>query len=159
MNAEGVTLAEVIEQKYKSLEQPDYSFVSKAVSSKPYEKLVQQFKELFEIEEITDTNDDVSFRYLVSKSENQWIVELSMVGLYAVVLRVPNAGLSETVTLDSSIKDEQDICSLLVSHHFELLAKSELEKPLALNLCNTDPSDVRLYQALFSDTERLPWKV
>ena len=59
------TLAEVIERTYTSLEQPDFSFVSKAISSRPYDSVIQQMRNLFEIEEITDINPEAlrkSFR-------------------------------------------------------------------------------------------------
>ena len=150
-------LLEVIERQYKSLEKPDYSFVSKAISSKPYSELVERLKALFEIEEITDSNDDVSFRYLLSQSGKQWVVELSMVGLYAAILRLSEAGLSEPVTLDNAVSQEKEIYSLLSSYGFKVLDKLELEKPIKLNLCNTEPDNVCFYQALFSDTDILPW--
>ena len=149
---------DVIERQYKSLEKPDYSFVSKTISSKPYSELVEQLTALFEIEEITDSNDDVSFRYLLSQSEKQWVVELSMVDLYAVIFRFSEIDLPDDfVTLDNATSEEKEIYSLLSNHGFKFLSKSELEKPIALNLCNTEPDNVCLYQALFSDTDILPW--
>ncbi|MEW8288135.1 MAG: hypothetical protein AB2697_19310, partial [Candidatus Thiodiazotropha endolucinida] len=85
-------LTELIAHKYKSLDEPDYSFVNKAIASKPYSSLIRVFKSIYVIEDITDINDDVSFRYLLSNSNNKWIIELSMLGLYAVLLRAQNSG-------------------------------------------------------------------
>ena len=151
------TLLESVLQKYRSLETPDFSFVSKAISSKPYNSLINEMSEVFEIEEITDLNEDVSFRYVVSGSEKKWVIELSMLGLYAVILRIPEAG---SVTLLSSPMCEQEerIISLLAIYQFEILHQQVLDKPIALSLCNTEPGNVFIYQALFSDTEVLPWK-
>lgn len=151
-------LSEVIENKYKSLEQPDYSFVSKAISSRPYDSLIRKLQDLFEVEEITDPNDDVSFRYLLSKLKSQWIIELSMVGLYASFFRVSDVGSAEVVTSDTTAQEEQKICSFLIENKFEILQQHELEQPFNLKLCNTEPENVCIYQALFSDTDILPWK-
>lgn len=150
-------LVEVIKKKYKSLDDPDYSFVSKAIASKPYNKLVDQLNTLFEIEEITDSNDDVSFRYLLSRSGKQWVVELSIIGLYATILRISEVGGAELVTLDNAVSQEREIHSLLSNYGFKVLGKLELEQPIKLNLCNKEPNSVCVYQALFSDTDILPW--
>lgn len=151
-------LLDVLKRNYKSLEQPDFSFVSRAVSSKPYEALIKDFRDLFDVEEITDPNDDVSFRYVVSKSNNQWVVELSMLGKYTAVLRVFQPGHTELVSQNSSAPEDKDIISLLIENQFEILGKDELEQPVALKLFNTEPENTCIYQALFSDTDILPWK-
>lgn len=153
------TLSEVIERTYTSLEQPDFSFVSKAISSRPYDSVIQQMRSLFEVEEVTDPNDDVSFRYLLSKSNYQWVIELSMLGLYAAVFRISNASSIKVVTENTSIQEEQEIFNLLIENKFNVLGKKELEQPLPLKLFNTEPENVCIYQALFSDTDVLPWKV
>jgi hypothetical protein len=152
------TLLQAVLERYKSLEHPDLSFVSKIANSRPYEPLIQELKELFDIEETTDTNEDVSFCYVLSESKNKWVVELSMVGLYAVILRVAEEGLIALVATSIS-EQEGKIVSLLGKYKFEILQRQELEQPIALNLCNTEPEDVFMYQALFSDTDVLPWSV
>ncbi len=148
-----------IESNYKSLREPDFSFVSNAVSARPYDSLIDKIHEFCDIEEITDTNDDVSFRYVISKSNEQWIIELSMLGLYATVLRIFKAGDIKLVTQNASAPEDKDIVSLLLKSDFQILGKSELEEALDLKLFNTEPGNVRIYQALFSDTDVLPWSV
>jgi len=151
-------LSETIKRTYTSLEQPDFSFVSKAISSRPYESLIQQMRSLFEVEELTDSNDDVSFRYLLSRSKNQWVVELSMLGRYATVLRISEVGPIRVVTQNISVQEEQKIFSLLMENQFKVLEQQELEQPFPIRLSNTEPENVCIYQALFSDTDVLPWK-
>lgn len=56
-------LLDLIERKYMSFEEPNFSFVRKTISSQPYAPLLSKLKELFEVEEITDPNDDVAFIY------------------------------------------------------------------------------------------------
>jgi len=151
-------LCEVIKRNYQSLERPDYSFVSKAISSKPNDLLIKKVQDLFDVEELTDTNDDVSFHYLVSKSNNQWIIELSMLGLYATVLKILKDGHAELVASNTTIPEEKDILSLLLGSQYEVLEQDELEQSIALKLFNTEPENTCVYQALFSDTDVLPWK-
>ncbi|MCG7977441.1 MAG: hypothetical protein N0E58_04790 [Candidatus Thiodiazotropha endolucinida] len=151
-------LTELIAHKYKSLDEPDYSFVNKAIASKPYSSLIRVFKSIYVIEDITDINDDVSFRYLLSNSNNKWIIELSMLGLYAVLLRAQNSGKLKLVDADNALSEEKEIISLLRKHQFEILMQYILEQHVVLNLFNTDTENVCIYQALFSDTDILPWK-
>lgn len=152
-------LLDVIKRNYKSLERPDFSFVSRAISSKAYDALIKNLRDLFDVEEITDSNDDVSFRYVVSKSNNQWIVELSMLGRYATVLRVLQPGQTELVSQNTSAPEDKDIISLLLENRLEILGKDKLEQPVDLKLFNTEPENTCIYQALFSDIDVLPWKV
>ena len=152
-------LSETIKRTYISLEQPDFSFISKAISSRPYESLIQQIRSLFEVEELTDSNDDVSFRYLLSKQKNQWLVELSMLGRYATVLRISEIGPIRVITQNTCAQEEQKIFSLLMENQFKILEQQELEQPFPLSLSNAEPENVCIYQALFSDTDVLPWKV
>jgi hypothetical protein len=152
-------LTEAIKHKYKSLEQPDFSFVNKAISLRPYEFLIQKIRNLFEVEELTDSNDDVSFRYLLSKSKKQqWVVELSMLGRFATILRIPEVGPIRVVSKDTSVQEERDIVSLLMENQFKILDQQVLEQPFPLRLFNTAPENVCIYQALFSDTDVLPWR-
>lgn len=149
---------ELISYKYQSLDEPDYSFAKKAFSSRPYAALIQELDKLYAVEEITDSNDDVSFRYVISKSNNQWVIELSMLGRYAVVLQAHSDGYTEIVCPNTSVPVEKDIISWLLMNQFEILTKNELEQPVALALSNAEPENVCIYQALFSDTDVLPWR-
>jgi len=152
-------LLKVIQHKYKSLEHPDFSFVSKVNATRPYYSLINKLANWFGVKEISDVNDDVSFRYLLSKSKNQWVIELSMLGLYATILKISDTGNIKIVTQNTTNQEEQTINSLLIQNQFELLSQEELEYPLrTLKLSNTEPKNVCIYQALFSDTDVLPWK-
>ena len=150
------TLSQAVLERYKSLEQPDFSFVSKISNSRPYEPLIKELREVFDIEETTDINEDVSFSYMLSNSNNKWVIELSMVGLYAVVLRILEGGSIQLVA-SSICEFERKIIYLLDKYKFRVLQRRELEQPISLKLCNTEPGDVFMYQALFSDTDILPW--
>jgi hypothetical protein len=152
------TLLKVIELKHKSFDQPNFSFVKETVSANPYQSLIDELMNIFEIKDITDINDDVSFNYLLSSSDRQWVVELSMVGLYAIILKKSDTGSLELVTADTTMQEEQIIMSLLINNKFDILEKEILEHPCPLKLFNTEPENVSIFQALFSDTDLYPWK-
>ncbi len=71
---------DAIEATYGSLSDPSYSFVERAMSAQPYAECVDRLSNLVDVEDVTDVNDDVSFRYLLSRGPNEWALNLSMVG-------------------------------------------------------------------------------
>lgn len=150
--------------KYKSLESPDFSFVEQIVSTNPYAEITQYYKQIgFFLEEDTDTNDDVSFGYLLKKENKQWILRLSMVGSYAVLLELDDPINPQLVKVVSRVKYplsnlEQQIVTVLEEHGIELMTQDILSIPIALSLFNTDLENTRIYQALFTDTDVLPWE-
>lgn len=147
----------VIKRVYGSLEHPDFSFVKAAIMSRPYQSLVQQLQREFEVVEITDENDDVSFRFMLTKSKRKWVVELSMLGRFATILKVSEFGLVRVVGQSCLDQEEQQLVSLLLEDKFEIMDQEELEQRIPLRLWNTEPENVCVYQALFSDTDVLPW--
>jgi hypothetical protein len=77
-----------IKTKYQSLEKPNFTFVSKIVDRNPYREFIEGLKAYCEIEDITDINYDVSFVYIVNCSNQQYMLQLSMVGRYAALYRL-----------------------------------------------------------------------
>lgn len=146
-----------IQRKYGALEDPSFSLVSKALSGRPYDPLVGKLRALFEVEETTDANDDVSFCYQLTKQDKRWGLELSMVGPYAVILRLLAPWRAKVVTPENAVAEEQKICVLLAEAGFKILERNILEIPIQLNLQNTNKGNVCLYQAPFTDIDILPW--
>ncbi|OQW61348.1 MAG: hypothetical protein BVN28_07750 [Nitrospira sp. ST-bin4] len=151
-------LLNVIQRKYKSFEEPEFWFVSKMISSQPYAPMVSHLQKLFTVQETTDPNDDVSFVYTLSKSRREWLLQLSMVDRYAVVLRGLDPVGCTFVSWDSPTPEEQALRELLQVHHFTILDQQTLEQPCPLKMHNTDPENMCIYQALFSDVDVLPWE-
>ncbi|MEL6723282.1 MAG: hypothetical protein AAFP10_08745 [Pseudomonadota bacterium] len=141
---------------YKSLDFPDFTFVKEMIKSKPYDSLIKKIGCLFDIEETTDVNDDVSFCYIIKKNESQWVIELSMLGLYAVVFRITDDGGAELLVSPIN-QQEEKIAYLLNEYGFERLSENILKQPVNLRLNNTEPENTCFYQAFFSDTDQLPW--
>jgi hypothetical protein len=144
--------------QYKSLTEPKYWFTRQAMVMKPYQLIVDALQQEFVVQDLTSFNIDVSFRYLLTAGEEQWVLELSMVEPYAVLLRLDRQEPPLTGATVSLSDSERRIVNLLTAFNIVLLEKEILEQPIDLVLFNTEPEYVRLYQALFADTWLLPWE-
>ena len=151
---------EIIQSKYTSLAYPDFSFVEENLVQRPYEKILQELGQIFQVEEDTDTNDDVSFCYILKNADKMWILRLSMLGPYAVFLRLHASGHLEVVdqTTPGVSESEKTLMTLLAGMSIHLLDRQALLYHVPLSLCNTAPGNTRVYQALFTDSDILPWE-
>jgi len=97
---------------------------------------------------------------------HDWILRISFVGPYACLLRVNPAVLQNPLKHHKIITskdvgknqawEEKFILDSLHAHNITLLDKAIMEMPISLKLHDTDPEYVRMYHALFEDTEILP---
>lgn len=139
--------------KYGSLERPTFFFVESALAKRPYDDIVQKLSKYFNIEETTDPNEDVSFVFALSQGVDSWLLQLSMIGPYAIIL-----GDHDVVTTDGDDRSEfeEKILEVLLNNDIKVLSSAYLQQYISLNLFNTDVGNVRIYQALFSDVDALP---
>jgi hypothetical protein len=145
-------------EKYGSLSSPDFSFVEQFAERNPYSHLMGLLVKFVGVSDDTDTNDDVSFSYLLQKDEQQWSLQLSMVGPYGLLIRVAEPAGEVLIPAGGDLNDvERRIVELLRSEGIQLLDRRILEEPIALRLYNAEPEETRLYQALFADVSQLPW--
>jgi hypothetical protein len=69
-----------------------------------------------------------------------------------------DSGAVEVVETGSIVgEDEKTILRALDKAGLHLLGRADLEIPVDLNVFNTAPMNVKMYQALFTDTDILPW--
>jgi len=149
-----------IQTTYGSLDEPNFSFRKQQGNTRPYDELVAAIIEELGLaaDEYTDLNDDSCFGYTLSGDDGSWILELSMVGPFAAFSRVHENGRQILATDDRDLTaPERRIVDLLTGHKLRIMRREELEQPIDLRLFNTDSENVRIYQALFSDTDILPW--
>lgn len=81
-----------------------------------------------------------------------------MVGPYAMMLRLPEDNRAEVVSSGEPSIDKHEALVIRLLSSLKLLTPSELARPIPLRLPNTNPGDVRIYQALFCDDDVLPWE-
>lgn len=153
-------ISELIRLTYGSLESPDFSFVADAVARRPHEELARELSHHFEVSEDTDPNDDVSFVYQLRRGGSTWILRVSMVGPYAILLRLVENGGADVISDDTAPRSESetDLLKRLSSRQLQVLDRDTLLQPVPLMLFNTAPENTRIYQALFCDSDILPWE-
>ncbi len=119
--------------KYRSLRNPDYSFVSRVYQAEIYKKVIESLSGFFEIQDMTDINDDVSFVYVISSTETEWILMLSMVGRYAALFR--KDPVMEYVYFDETTKKQEEelIFSVLKQEEFLFLEEEILAAKVPLS--------------------------
>ena len=150
---------------YRVLDDPQFWFVEDSVARDPYRRMASQLKILFDVEEDTDPNDDVSFGYILTRkgapqSGARWILRASMVGPWAILLREAPGGPPILVSerTPSPSEDESSIRTIVAGWGLNLLDEDLLTRRVPLRLPNAEEDDATLYQALFTDSGFLPWE-
>jgi hypothetical protein len=160
MNVEAEELVRSARGRYGSLEEPDFSFVMEALRVRPYEGIEQELRQQFDVEEIADPNDDVSFAFVVGRGPRRWSLQLSMVERLALLMRIEPEGNCRVIETNDAIDPaEQGLLALLQRHGVRVATADLLATPVRLMLSNTEPEDTCLYQALFTDSSVLPWNM
>jgi hypothetical protein len=152
---------DVLASAYKNLDQPDFGFVRKVFSARPYDPLIKRMRDYAVVEECTEAEDDVCFSYLLKGRNALWKLDLSVVGPYGIFVRLRNRVEAEDFIVysrDDLTGFEVKIADLLKRGGVKLLSMEELSVAMPMTLYNTVREKVRLYQALFSDRDRLPWE-
>jgi hypothetical protein len=145
---------------YKSLENPDFSFVKKGFASRPYDPVIKRLRDYAAVEELTEADDEVCFSYLLKGRAALWKLDLSLVGPFGVFARLKNrvaredflfAGKQDLVDFEGKVVD------ILKGAGIRLLNAEDLEVKMPVALFVAGKDEARLYQALFSDRPKLPW--
>ena len=151
---------ERIREKYGSLDEPRFHFVSTAIDEEPYGDLGRHLRSCATgFSEDTDDNYDVSFGCILKKGREVVVVRISMVGPYAILVRCTDAPCV-LIHRSSSPKAEfeAEVLGCLASEPLTLLGRELLAEPIELKgLVNVEPDQVTHYQALFTDGTA-PWE-
>lgn len=148
-----------IERAYGSLSNPSYSFVDRALAAKPYAVLIHCLGLLVDVEETTDVNGDVSFRYVLAQGEESWALNLSMVGPYGLLMRLSREGSHEVVTGESDAEGsvEADLLAAIDDGGISLLTREVLQRAIPLRRPGDEDRQSLVYHALIGDDPLLPW--
>lgn len=150
-------LIELINQKYGSLVNPSYWFIHGPESYQTYKPVSEKLSRLFTVVDITEPNLNVAVVYKLTGGTGEWLLEISLLGPYAVFIRLNTGDLPLTRrTVTSS--EEKSVIQILDSFEITLLDQSTLEIPIDLALTIAEPGHVYLYHALFGDATILPWR-
>jgi hypothetical protein len=146
---------------YKSFEQPDFSFVKRVFNARPYEPLIRKMRDYAAIEECTHSEDDVCFSYFLKGRTNLWKLDLSLVGPFAIFVRLRSRIAEEDFLYPTKfdLADfEAKIITMMTQYNIRLLTSQELRIEVPIGLYSSSKEKPRLYHALFSDSEKLPWE-
>jgi len=121
--------------------------------------LLMDIAAAFSITNATDLNTDHGYIFTL-ESTTSLSLQLSFVGPYAVLLRTALQGGLEVVEQAANDNGmlERRLIQIVTTHNIRLLGRNVLEIPVNLKLFDTEPGNVRVYQALFRDTDILPWR-
>lgn len=154
-------LRKLVIERYGSLDEPSFHWVGPEYDRDSFGSLRSRLETTFAVEDITDLNSDVSFGYWLDArfaAHPRLTLRLSLVGPYAVLLR--HKGPPPEVVVDGEDDcrpgPEAFVCSQLAEHGIEILDREQISSPVPLALFETEIGRVRMYQALFVDTDFLP---
>lgn len=152
-------IIEEIKNKYGSLDNPRFDFVSPMWE---YGNVIFNIQSLciehnYAIEDISDRNDQVCFSYLISHGNIRYNLKLSIVGLYCFLMkRDEKEHLFAHIASSVDIANEFERKLLDVLRNFTLLDKETLLTPIPLKMEITAPERTMIFHALFSDNNIIP---
>lgn len=152
---------EFVESAYGSLENPDFAFVKRGFSSRPYDPVIKRLRDYAVVEELTEADDDVCFSYLLKGRAALWKLDLSLVGRFGLFARLKaRPGREDMLAAGRTdlVDFEVKMIDILKTGGVRVLGSEELATPMPLSLFNTPRDAVRVYQAFFSDRPKLPWE-
>jgi hypothetical protein len=136
--------------------EPNYAFVPASLRTDPHRQLVDELQRQFEVTDDTDSNDDVSFNYLLRKDRKTWRLALSMVGPFALLVRATEPQQTTVVTQETGDTDEARILDAVRARGFTFLDRDTIRKTLDVKYHGGRQDDWTVYQALISSSEMLP---
>jgi hypothetical protein len=147
-------IMEDIQIKYKDFTKPDFRFVSKIIDKNPYVNFINEIKHYCKIEEITDTNYDVSFVYVLDCLDKQYMLQLSMVGRYAAFYSLTVE--REMLIIDKNIVEsdslEKAIIDILERNNIILLNEQLLDYEINIKVnINDEKNTASLNECLFTN--------
>lgn len=110
-------------------------------------------------EKAHDPTEDVCFIYEVKAGEDTWKIKLSGVGKFAVLMRVTLSKPLLIINRRPASGPPQKLFDVISAHRYELLNKPTLAIPLTLRISFLPGVRIKVYQALFTRREKLPWEL
>ena len=148
-----------IERVYASLEEPQFHFVYAVLALRPYDALRARLAARFAVTDDTVPDDDVSFGFVLDTREGRHVLRLSMIGRYAMLLRMVPGAPAEVVAAGTALsEDEAHIVAELTRDGLDVLDRATLDERVPLVLFGAPKGETRLYQALFVDSDVIPWE-
>lgn len=143
---------------YGSLDDPNFRKVSDKLRSNPYSQLTEAIRANgIEITDTTDLNGDVSVQLVLDRSGDQVGLGLSGVGPYAVLLHEDADERYSWITQSENAPTPLAalIAAIVKQAGFKLLDRDVVTRTITMSRPD-GTTEATLYQALFTDTDRIP---
>lgn len=147
-----------IMKSYGSLTEPNFAFVSREIDNDKWGTEINFLMKKYLMEETTSLNTDCSrvFRFFINNK--LFSLMISLIGPFAACCRQYGKGDPFISLNRADLRSyEKELLTLLSKMGFEILDRKVLEIPIDLKLFYTSPEEVFLFQALFSDSEGIPY--
>lgn len=152
------SISQDIYRKYVCVETPNYFFLADAELKIINSHIIERLTQVCEVENVTDLNDDVCINLMLYQKREALNLKLSMVGNYAILLRITSDGIYLIENQEQSITTlEAEIYQIVIKFNFIMLDRKVLFTPMQIKLFSTDPENTCVYQALFEDTDIIPF--
>ncbi|MFE4977506.1 hypothetical protein ACFRAR_36035 [Kitasatospora sp. NPDC056651] len=149
---------------YGDLANPDFSFVGECYERNPYAEPIRRISAIAPVQDRTNLDDYVCFDLEVDGGRRRtWLVQLSMVGPFAMVIRVDRSGVFLRNAVSTAVVETDDptgarILGILRESGFHLLSAEESKTSVPFRIPpDEEPEDGPLYRVLFGDATELPW--
>jgi hypothetical protein len=128
------------------------------MAKRPFAALVDELMVHFFVKDTTHGHD-ACFVYVLRHDNQERILELSMIGGYAVLFGTAENGLSLVEPSEQNMSWENEIIRhLLRKYKVSLLGRGVLTRRVPLRLFHAEPKNVRFFHALFSEANgELHW--
>jgi hypothetical protein len=141
---------------------PDYSKIQRIYDESPYSLVTEELSTIFNVEENTDLNYDVSIGLTLCCGDEELALQLSLIGQYAVLI-VSSVDGNGNMVIDSGTERKRNseikVLEILTRFNFDVLPSSLLSRKISFSRALSQSRDSSLYQILFSDEDILPWDV
>ncbi|WNZ64002.1 hypothetical protein QEG98_10075 [Myxococcus sp. MxC21-1] len=153
-------LLRTIEARYGSLVKPRFDFVEVELKKDPHALLCERISRIAEVEDLTNVNDDVCFSYRLRSTDGVLWLRVSMVGPYFVLMRIAALGAHGRFVEPGGLKEgvEGQIFEMCVQEGLVPIDRETCERPIEMLMFKTEPERVRVFNALFTDADLLPWE-
>lgn len=143
---------------YGSLDSPDFRKIHDRMDSDRYRRLIEAMRSSgMEVTETTDRSNDVSIQIVVDQGGDQVGLGLSGVDPFAVLLHQDADGEYSWVTRpDAAPTLLATLVATAVNRAgFQILDRGTVARTIKISRADGE-TETTLYQALFSDTDKLP---
>jgi hypothetical protein len=138
---------EDIGNQYGSSESPDFTFVQRRYSQRPYASLIDELTRHYKVTETTDLNDDVCVAVQLIGDDRPLLLLISLVGRYAVIAEITTEGRHQILGSPEG-QSHRAVLDILNRHQVAIIPEEILWMTFPFH--SSGQSEHSIYEVLFS---------